>query len=942
MADLYDEHGNPITIPDEQVRERFLAGKVIFPRGSKVPISYNGEHFGHVPAEEAEDAFSKGWSFDPMGVANAHNQRVYGTPGQMAKTAVEQAISGATAGISEPIEAGLGIATPEAIEGRKAANPITAGVSGVAGAVAPAFLGDELGPVGLITRAGEGVEEAVAGARAIPKIAEGVDFIGHAAGAPSSVPAYLDALKSSVTEAPSAGRALAGSLARGATEAGLYGATEEVSKQILEGDDSEIPVRAQKVLASGSLSALVGGGASGVFHLAGAVGSGLFGKALDAFAPKAVGGPAIERGTLEAAVDAVATKAEEDPTTFGGKILDALVGKDRRAALGRLANREVRNLARTAESDANGQYIAGADALNDFIASIDTAGEKIRDVVKPKDVAAGLANVDPILPRSSVVELVAKIRARAAEMEAAPADFFGSSKIGELRHQADKLEASIGKMPDEFDRLFGGGPSGKLPTAEELWKTLNEAKKNLEVIQKINDSVPASERPAAMVAGDFRKEVQGLLENRAVWGDAASAQAKYNEIAAKWLGARDRFFKQFGEREGYAGGKMRFTVGEVESFFKQLGEPGNEMRRRAFVEMMQESTGVSSSFLDDAGLQATIRKTYGKTQDLAKLSRAFSDLRKARGKATAIEGLFASPIGRAVMGGIIGGPAGALGGAAAPKVGSAIVHLLDTLAERNSSEIRSLAKSIARGTRPVGGAAPIAAAKILSSIRFSDRVPKPTKNARESFTRVAGEIQALAADPAGTQAMMRSKVAPIAKEAPRTANQMVNHGMSTLRYIISQMPPPMPRSVLVPPAVGSRSAPSDSDIATFAKVVQVAQNPMVAFEDLAHGRLSMTAARTLRATNPELFREMGKEVLKAVEESGKPVPYAMRLQVGLFLGAPTDPSLNPVFIHRMQSMYSPPAPAGGNMPLKTTKDLKSIKMAASAAQKLEKPMDVAT
>ncbi len=57
----------------------------------------------------------------------------YGTGTELAKTAIEGALSGATLGFSDVAANELGISTPEARAGRRAANPITHGVTSLAG-----------------------------------------------------------------------------------------------------------------------------------------------------------------------------------------------------------------------------------------------------------------------------------------------------------------------------------------------------------------------------------------------------------------------------------------------------------------------------------------------------------------------------------------------------------------------------------------------------------------------------------------------------------------------------------------------------------------------------------------------------------------------------------------------------------------------------------------
>src|ERR1700679_2894374 len=71
------------------------------------------------------------------------DSETYGSATEQAKTALEQAVSGATLGASKVLEThgipALGIpaiTTPEAIAGRESANPVTAGASNIAGTAA--------------------------------------------------------------------------------------------------------------------------------------------------------------------------------------------------------------------------------------------------------------------------------------------------------------------------------------------------------------------------------------------------------------------------------------------------------------------------------------------------------------------------------------------------------------------------------------------------------------------------------------------------------------------------------------------------------------------------------------------------------------------------------------------------------------------------------------
>jgi hypothetical protein len=67
----------------------------------------------------------------------------------------------------------------------------------------------------------------------------------------------------------------------------------------------------------------------------------------------------------------------------------------------------------------------------------------------------------------------------------------------------------------------------------------------------------------------------------------------------------------------------------------------------------------------------------------------------------------------------------------------------------------------------------------------------------------------------------------------------------------------------------------------------------------------------LRAVYPRVYQEVVKRVLADLGTVEKLPPYHERLSLGLLLGAPTDPSLEPDFIQSMQRGTQPPEPQEG-------------------------------
>src|SRR5690349_4337227 len=194
MAVLYDKTGAPQEVPEENYHDLVASGRLFVPQGSVVPVVKPDGSLDTVPSEQVYDALGSGATLlGPQSYAQKVAEERYGSPLEQAKTVGEGLLSGATAGISEPVEKTLGV-SQEDIEGRRLANPGEAIGSRVVGAVAPALLGEEASPLAALGKAAE----------------EGV------------------------------GGGLIGALARGATETGVYGASLEASRQAFTGEPADV------------------------------------------------------------------------------------------------------------------------------------------------------------------------------------------------------------------------------------------------------------------------------------------------------------------------------------------------------------------------------------------------------------------------------------------------------------------------------------------------------------------------------------------------------------------------------------------------------------------------------------------------------------------------------------------------------------------------------
>jgi hypothetical protein len=238
MADsqLFFADGTPV--PVEQAASAIQSGKAFAKAGASVHMRDESGAPVTVAPDQLHSAVEAGFSFeDPAEAATRQAKREHGTLGQQGIAALEGAARGATLGLSDvALTSVLGDDYREGARARREANPLTAGGSEIAGAIAPALLsggesalasGARLTPAGLAARAGSAAERLVAGGTA--------------------------GLREGGTWARMAARAAEVGTS-GAVEGALYGAGNEASRAALEGTD----LTAEKVLAGMGHGALFG------------------------------------------------------------------------------------------------------------------------------------------------------------------------------------------------------------------------------------------------------------------------------------------------------------------------------------------------------------------------------------------------------------------------------------------------------------------------------------------------------------------------------------------------------------------------------------------------------------------------------------------------------------------------------------------------------------
>jgi len=277
----FDADGKPVP----------FSAEAHFEKGARL---YAKDPYGKLVTVPVEEAGTKGYQvLSPEQLAHAYNEKQYGTGvGNIAKTGLTSAASGATLGLSD--KALIAIGGEQArreLQGRREAMPNLHRAAEIAGMVAPVLLTD-------------GAAAGVEGAEGVSALGR----LGQLATAPSRAVGLAGRLAergAEVLGAEGAGMLATGVRlgARGAAEGALYGAGHEVSQTAID----DTPLTAERLLAGAWDGAKMGGafgsGAGVLGAGIGKVGRKLLGKITEGLPPPV---EAAEGAAVPAAVESPA------------------------------------------------------------------------------------------------------------------------------------------------------------------------------------------------------------------------------------------------------------------------------------------------------------------------------------------------------------------------------------------------------------------------------------------------------------------------------------------------------------------------------------------------------------------------------------------------------------------------------------------------------------
>lgn len=872
--------GQPVRVSADEAEAGLREGRLR--AGRPLPALDPRGQAGELAPEGISAALSRGYRLDtPEARARREYQAEHPIEAGVVHptvTAASGVLRGATLGASQLGEEALGIR--EEIQRLREENPTAATIGDVAGIALPAL---ETGGAALVGEGGA----AGAAARGILAPGRTAMRIGEHAGT------ALTRTLAGGAESGIARRVLArvaGGAAEGAIQTGLTEGGEIATEQALGEDSGDI---ADRLITATGLGAILGGGLHG--------GGGILGEAarVGARRSRALGellarqyaestGRALPRGMDELLAEIVSRGSGvvrgESPT-----LARRFLGADGREAL------------RVLEQGEGAIDQASAGLRGSIDRMLGRAGHVSEEMLGEAKVGSlervmGGDLVQQRATAQSMLERAERLHAElSADLDAYQGVTYGRS-AGSARR---RLDAFVRRARDRVEAAVSASGSDARRGAE-MFSALDQLKRDVGGIRR------EMERGGGTTFGrdafnGLYQDLRSPLESADVWGDGVAAlQRESNQGWVNfipWDNDVDRMLLRAGRPiDGDFGRATMADSAAVRNFVAALGQERNASSEAVFRNWLDGLEQRNAAALEHHELSGAARADAEALH--AEIRGVREQLANAQRTAETLEAGRALGRGNAGIAGVAATVAGATGsiGLAAPLAAFAALSNPLRIAHTLAAVHRLAGQSDGAITRAVRG--------FLTTGRRAARVAvgEGGRAARAAVTVGSYRERLAQLDRDRDASQLATRVASSTRDLAHAAPRLHGVVASRAARAVSFLQGVRPRGAaagMFPAA--RRDAPSRTEQERFMRYARAVDDPSSVLDDLADGRATREGIEALRAVYPSLYQRMVRAVMEELAQSDEQPSYQHRLQLGLLMGAPVDPTMRPEFLSMLQS-----------------------------------------
>lgn len=364
-----------------------------------------------------------------------------------------------------------------------------------------------------------------------------------------------------------------------------------------------------------------------------------------------------------------------------------------------------------------------------------------------------------------------------------------------------------------------------------------------------------------------------------------------------------------------ASGETRFNA---EQLSQALGHSAFQVRRQRLPELMQwlEQTDELYNRLEDIGVnvdaqRANLRSVAVDIPQLADWGHIIGDVRALRSVESQGAGIQAA-IGRgaigAVAGALMGGGKGAaIGGAlgtALAVVGHPLgaVQFMATMQTNLGRNSARFAQGVQKVRRSLLEPRLVRATQTARALSVNVRQLRNPESRRKEYEEITEQLRQYAANPESLLSQTELMTSQASQVAPAVGDAMAQSMVQGVMYLANHLPPASQPSLFPQ----SRRPPSDAEMIDFLRRYEAIEDPLSLLDRTADGSITDAHVDAVRAVYPRMYQQIQGEIANIISEldDASLIPYARRTRIGILMGVPADPTLDPRFLFRMQQTYS--------------------------------------
>lgn len=885
--------GEAVEVDDSEASSGLAAGRYQV-GGGPVRLRLADGGVAEVAPENVANALRDSATFvgldTPEYAAERERRRTYGDRPIAAGTL--GAARGATLGLSDVAGAGLGF--EEDIAGLRELNPEASIGGEIAGSVAPVLFSGGLGAAGAGARTlGTGARVA----RTLTAPVRGLAALSEGAGA-ATARAIIGGSEAGIGSRVAA--RVFGTGVEGAIEGVGGEAASMLSEQALGTGDPDLT--AQQVVArlgfgalmGGSAGALLGGGGAGVSEAL--RGGGRLGRdAVDVI--RRSWRERVGTEIDDTVAEALAEQAGRQVPATPGRVdlqLQLETPQDVVRALGTPgpAQRRVMEILERGDE----VYETGTRTIRSDLGELLTRSTHVEDFargsLKRQAIRSRIEGTNVNDQFGLAVGTLDRARAVAARLQTDSIfDRAGIARGRELAAYVDTISADI------ENAITQANPTD---VAADLYIRLDQMKRRIGQMQR---TVGHRDQEAARALQELYDSMITPLEDPHLWGEpVAAAQRDLNSAWHRYLG-RGRTWNDMFTAEGAPDDLVNPwrilrepDPAKIDPFLRATGRAANDRRSEIFREVLESRQQLAemiakhmdvppelaAAVRESPALIKRVRETLEEAERTAKIANqwaeASAELAPSRGIMGAISGT--------IYAGTAGGVVGAVGPSQTLRVLSAVQRIARSASEDIGVSVRKFLGTARRAGRTAARRTRRAA--VLGTVK-----------AYEARIR---ELDEQTKDQAATAQRMADSTRELTRDAPSVQQALQVTGGRALGILNAARPSGRiaPGSLWTTPA---DAQPSRDEMERFLRVARVVDDPMTVVRDLEDRSLEGESVDTLRAAYPALYNEIVRQAYEAIAEAPTEPPYQDRIQLGVLLGIPTDPSLVPENLAILQAAH---------------------------------------